>query len=69
MILLVSLVIWFGYRVVCLCGEIFKMVIVEEEVESEEVIFKFLVRDIKRFILVFCKIKLKFINLMFFRVL
>lgn len=66
---LVSLVTWPGYRAVRSRGETFKMATVEEEVESEEVTFKSLVRDIKRFISVFCKIELKPTNLMFFRVL
>lgn len=62
---LVSLVTWPGYRAVRSRGETFKMATVEE-VESEEVTFKSLVRDIKRFISVFCKFKLKPTNLMFF---
>lgn len=69
---LVSLVTWPGYRAVRSRGETFKMATVEEEVgevQSEEVTFKSLVRDIKRFISVSCKIKLKPTNLMFFRVL
>lgn len=69
---LVSLVTWPGYRAVRSRGEAFKMATVEEEVgevQSEEVTFKSLVRDIKRFISVFCKIELKPTNLMFFRVL
>ena len=63
---LVSLVTWPGYRAVRSRGETFKMATVEEEVQSEEVTFKSLVRDIKRFMSVFCKIKLKPTNLIFF---
>ena len=62
---LVSLVTWPGYRAVRSRGETFKMATLEEEVESEEVTFKSLVRDIKRFLLVFCKFQLKLTNLMF----
>lgn len=50
---LISLATWPGYRAVRSRGETFKMATVEEEVESEEVTFKSLVRGIKKFISVF----------------
>lgn len=63
---MLSLVTWPGYRAVRSRGETFKMATVEEEVASEEVTFKSLVRDIKRFMSMLCKFKLKPSKLMFF---
>lgn len=45
----ISLVTWPGYTVVPSRGESFKMATVEEEVESEEVTFKSLVREFNQF--------------------
>ena len=62
---LLCLVTWPGYRAVLSRGETFKMATVEEEIESEEVTFKSLVRDFKKFISVFQMFQVKPNNLTF----